>query len=379
MKITVVHLINDLERAGAQQMVLSIVRAHDLVRFEPVVVMWGGLDDLKSAVEELGVRVVDLGGTGKFSLRALSRLTRELRRLRPDVLHTHLMHMHVVGRLAAKATGVPVVVSTHHNLRLGNHVLMRIAERITRPLSTVTTTVTEAAEVSYFGQSALFSEDAFAAGRRHFTIPNGLALDRLEEIRLCTDTDAVRARLGIRQEFVLTCVGRLHRSKGHGYLLEAMGEASGKVEGLRLLLVGDGDRRSALEVQIEELGLGPVVTILGHRSDAMEIVAASDGFVLASILEGFGLAVAEAMMLGVPVISTNLDAIQEVAGTCGKLVAPRSPHALAEAIIALVREQPQRAQEGIDRVRARFDIEVVLRQYERLYSLALGSDPASAT
>ena len=187
--------------------------------------------------------------------------------------------------------------------------------------------------------------------------------------------DAVRAGLGISQEFVLTCVGRLHRSKGHEYLLEAIGEASRKVEGLRLLLVGDGDRRSALEVQIEELGLGPVVTILGHRSDAMDIVAASDGFVLASVLEGFGLVVAEAMMLGVPVISTNLDAIQEVAGTCGTLVAPRSPHALAEAIIALVSEQPQRAQEGIDRVRARFDIEVVLRQYERLYSLALGSDP----
>ena len=371
MKQTVVHLINDLERAGAQQMVLSIVRAHDRERFEPVVVMWGGPGDLKRAFAELGVEVVDLGARRKLSAEASWRLVGQLRRRKLAVIHTHLFHMHVMGRLAALLAGSQVVVSTHHNLRSGNHPLMRVAERWTRPLTTATTAVTEAAESTYFGDSAPFSEELFLEGRRHFTISNGLATEDLDGVRRDTDRAAVRAELGLEGDFVLACVGRLHPSKGHEDLLQAMSEVVRVNDGVRLLLVGEGALRPALESLIQELGLGSVVTLLGHRSDAARIVAASDAFVLPSVVEGFGLAVAEAMMLGVPVIATNLDSIQEVVGPCGVLVPPRSPHALADAILSLVKDRPQRSEEGMDRVRDRFDIRAVVRQYEQLYALLI--------
>ena len=372
MTKAVVHLINDLERAGAQQMVLSIVRAHDRTRFQPVVITWGGPEDLKPALAELGVPVVDLGAQHRLSARAFSRLVRELRRIRPAVIHTHLFHMHLMGRVAARVAGAPIVVSTHHNLRSGNHPLMRVAERWTRWLTTATTAVTEAAELTYFGHSAPFSVDLFLEGRRHFTIPNGLAVDHLEEVRRVADRAAIRADLGLGGEFVLACVGRLHPSKGHVDLLLAMAEVAREASGVRLLLVGEGELRPALEAMIEELGLGSSVILLGHRSDAMEIIAASDGFVLSSVVEGFGLAVAEAMMLGVPVIATNLDSIREVVGPYGTLVAPRSPRVLADAIVGLINGGHHQPSGGIDRVRDRFDIRAVVRQYEELYALVLG-------
>ncbi len=372
MTKAVVHLINDLERAGAQQMVLSIVRAHDRTRFQPVVIAWGGPDDLMPALAELGVPVVNLGAQRRLSALAFSRLVRELRRIRPAVVHTHLFHMHVIGRVAARVAGAPIVVSTHHNLRSGNHPLMRLAERGTRSLTTATTAVTEAAESTYFGHSAPFSVDLFCEGRRHFTIPNGLAVDHLEEVRRLVDRAAIRAGLGIGGDFVLACVGRLHPSKGHEYLLRAMAEVVRETSGVRLLLVGEGELRPALEAMIEELELGSSVILLGHRSDAVEIVAASDGFVLPSVVEGFGLAVAEAMMLGVPVIATNLDSIQEVVGPYGTLVAPRAPRALAGAIVELINCGPHQPSGGINRVRERFDIRTVVRQYEELYALVLG-------
>ena len=193
----------------------------------------------------------------------------------------------------------------------------------------------------------------------------------LDGVRRDTDRAAVRAELGLEGDFVLACVGRLHPSKGHEDLLQAMSEVVRVNDGVRLLLVGEGALRPALESLIQELRLGSVVTLLGHRSDAARIVAASDAFVLPSVVEGFGLAVAEAMMLGVPVIATNLDSIQEVVGPCGVLVPPRSPHALADAILSLVKDRPQRSEEGMDRVRDRFDIRAVVRQYEQLYALLI--------
>jgi len=373
--LKVMHLINDLGSGGAQKIIFDLVREIDRERFLPIVGLWGkkwGHEMIEHFVGS-NIEVVDFQARSKFDLKSLYSIYSYLSRNSIDILHTHLFLMHVIGRLAGKWAKVPWIVSTHHNLLQANNMGTRVLERLTSPLSDVTTSVSRAAQKSHFSTSEEFSVDGLRSGRKHFTIYNSVNTEEIKRTARNVNIGQTRHELGLNDEFVFACVGRLHPSKGHKYLIEAVAHLRETHPSIRLLIVGDGPLQKEFIEQAHARGLREQIYFLGYRDDVYTILAASDALVQPSLFEGFGLASAEAMACGLPVISTDLPSIAEVVlhEKTGLLVPPGDSHALSKAMATFV-DNPALAAtygaHGKQRVEEMFSSEVIAQQYEVLYN-----------
>jgi glycosyltransferase involved in cell wall biosynthesis len=338
----VLYLINDLGLGGAQRVLLSQSAGLDRSRWAPAVasleIAPGGA--LIGAFERAGIAVHRLRRAHEPAAIAAVRLPRLIRRIAPDVVHTHLAAAGVAGRVAARHAGVPRIVSTQHNLsdwqeRRG-HPLRRL-ERGTLPLADGVIAVSDAV------RAALVAACPRLAGRTR-TIHNGVAVERFAE---CRREGARRreARVRASDDFVVGAVARLERRKGVDTLIAAAGQAVGSCPGLRLLIVGDGIERRALESLARASGLGDRVRWAGHQEDVRPFLAAMDVLAMPSRSEGLGLAVIEALAAGVPVVASEVGGIPELLrGTeAGMLIPADDVAAWARMIVTLGADAARRA------------------------------------
>lgn len=168
--------------------------------------------------------------------------------------------------------------------------------------------------------------------------------------------------------FVVGALGRLHRQKGFDVLVRAIAE----VPDASLVLVGDGPEREPLEALAAELGVADRVHLAGWHDSPRNFLASFDVFALPSRFEGFPLSIVEAMLAGLPVISTRVGAIAEAVadGQTGRLVAPEDVAGLTAALRALRDDPDGRAAMGATgRERAlAFTPGPMARAFERLYA-----------
>jgi glycosyltransferase involved in cell wall biosynthesis len=164
----------------------------------------------------------------------------------------------------------------------------------------------------------------------------------------------------------LLSVGRLRAPKDFLTLVRAV--ALLEPGSVRLRIAGDGPDRAALAGEIEHLGLGEMVELLGTRTDVAELLAAAHVFVLSSDSEGLPMSVLEAMAAGVPVVATAVGGIPELVadGETGRLVPPRDPAALAAALAAVSADPELRERMGDDG-RARAEREFSLAEFRRAH------------
>jgi glycosyltransferase involved in cell wall biosynthesis len=134
--------------------------------------------------------------------------------------------------------------------------------------------------------------------------------------------------------YTIGSIGRLSKEKGYNYLIEAVSLLIKQKLDIRLIIIGEGDQRGALESQVSELGLGDRVFLPGYREDARIYLACFNVFVLPSLTEGLPITLLEAMQARVPVVATEVGGIPEVLdnGRAGLLVQACEPHGLSEAI-----------------------------------------------
>jgi glycosyltransferase involved in cell wall biosynthesis len=170
----------------------------------------------------------------------------------------------------------------------------------------------------------------------------------------------VRKALGLLPEHqVILTVGRQEFQKGHTHLIEAFARISDENPLTRLVIAGrEGHATQALAAQIDQLGLGKRVFMLGHRDDVADLMAASDLFVFPSLYEGLGGALIEALGLGLPIVASDIPALREVVrqGVNADLVPPGDPKALAMAIEGLLNDRGRLRRYG-DASRSIFDAE----------------------
>ncbi len=372
--LRVMHIVNDLGYGGAQKSILELVRRIDRTIFHPVVGLWGkrwGHAMIRFFAES-DIEVVDFGARRKFDLKALYAMYKYLAENSFDILHTHLFLMHGLGRIAGKLARIPRIVSTHHNLRQANHPLLGVLEKATLPFCDATISVSSAAQETYFRKSEMFSARALFSGRKHFTIYNSVDTDEIKRRVKKANVEQTRFDLGLTDNYVFICVGRLHPHKGYTYLIRALDQLRKIHPDVRLLIAGDGVLRAELAEETAARGLGNYINFLGYRDDVYELLKCSDALVQPSVFEGFGLASAEAMACGLPVISTNLPSIAEVVlhGATGILVPPEKPAALAKAMQNFIENKNLANTYGVNgkkRVEEIFSSKVVTRQYETLY------------
>jgi sugar transferase (PEP-CTERM/EpsH1 system associated) len=296
----------------------------------------------------------------------VGRLYRVFRRERPDIVHTHAWGTLVEGLVAARLARVPAVVHGEHGtLQTKPH--QRWVQRL----------AWERADVILSVSSRLAERMAREVGfplARIRTIRNGVDLARFRS----GDRDAARLALGIPPgALVVGTVGRLVPVKDQRTLVAAAAALRGVFPQLRVLLVGDGPLTNDLHRQVQALGLGDVVRLLGNRADIERVLPALDVFVLSSLSEGMSNTIQEAMASGLPVVATDVGGARElvVAGQTGLLVPAGQPQAMADAVEALLRAPSDRAAMGDAarrRAEAEFSLQRMIGDYERVY-LELGA------
>ena len=212
---------------------------------------------------------------------------------------------------------------------------------------------------------------------KYLTVYNGVNVERFEHPT--RSPKAIQVPQG--KKTIIGTVCRLEEpTKGLSVLIEAM-ELLKKPSDDRsfcLWIVGDGPAKPALQDLCERLGLLNDVVFAGERSDVKQVLHSLSLFVQPSLSEGFGIAIAEAMAAGLPVVASAVGGIPEVVvhGQTGWLVPPGDPRALAQAIARCV-AHPQQAYEfgrrGWERVNQCFTIQSAARRHEELYERLMTS------
>lgn len=311
-------------------------------------------------------------------LRALRELYRVLRRERFDVVHTHTPKPGVLGRLAARAAGVPCVLNTVHGYyatpedRWSKRTAVLGIERLAARYS----------DLELF-QSGEDLEWALSTGTvdpsKALRLGNGIDLERFDQGRFTADELApVRAELGVSEgELVVTTVGRLVAQKGCREFFQAAEEIRAVRPDVRFVAIGGSDtgKEGAVDER-EQTAAAENVVFAGWRDDVAAVLALTDVFVLPSWgPEGMPRAAMEASAMGVPMVLTDIRGCREVGrdGREALLVPPRDPAALTVAIKTLLDRPALRAELGAAasrRAHEDFDqrrvFELIVAEYERL-------------
>jgi glycosyltransferase involved in cell wall biosynthesis len=302
----------------------------------------------------------------EWSLSAVWTLAGILKRERIQVIHMHTSHACTLGGWAARLAGVPArVISRRVDFSVRSNPFRKVKYQ--------------------WGVDRIV---AISEGVRNVLAADGLDPDRIEVVRSGIDPrpfDPNYPAGEARREFgipdgspVIGCVAHFADHKGHRYLIEAAVRVAAAVPDVRFLLVGDGELRPAIELQIKELKLESHIVLTGFRNDVPRLLAAMDIVVLSSHLEGLGTSLLDAMAMARPVVATRVGGIPEMVedGVNGYLVPPRDPAALAEALITLINRPDERkrlGQAGRTRMLQKFSAEAMVVATEAVYRKILES------
>jgi glycosyltransferase involved in cell wall biosynthesis len=262
-------------------------------------------------------------------LRAVAALRASLRDEPVDVLHAHGLRAGLVAALARRR-GAPPLVVTWHNAILGGGVrarALRAAERM----------VARSADVT-LGASADLVARASALGGRDVR-EGPVAAPALAPV--ARDAAQVRAELGVGDRPLVLSVGRLHPQKGYGVLVTAAARWRGLSPTPAVVIAGSGPSYRELAAQISE-ARAPV-TLLGHRGDVPDLLAAADLAVVSSVWEARQLFAQEALQAGVALVATDVGGIPDLVGDAAVLVPAGDPDALDAAVRTMLADPDARA------------------------------------
>ena len=290
----------------------------------------------------------------------LLTLYSRFRRLRPDVVCTHMSKAGAVGRVAAWLARVPVRVHTFHGHVFSGHfspAKTRFFVELEKRLARIST------RIIVLGERQQREITALGVGRPEQFVQVPLGLDLSAFLAAEKHSGELRKELAIPQDAPLAAiVARLVPIKNHAVFLRAAKLVCGSLPAARFLIVGDGPERRGLEALTEQLGLKGRVIFLGFRDDLPRIYADCDATVLSSDNEGMPVALIESLAAATPAVATDVGETREVIrdGESGFVVPPSDPEALAGALLELLRS-PERAKQmglaGRRHVYPRFSIE----------------------
>jgi glycosyltransferase involved in cell wall biosynthesis len=367
--LTICYVIVGLDYAGAEIQLVEVVRR---LRERGHRIFVISLITPAAFVRELGrigVSVVslDLAKGASLTLDVIGRFLRAVREIRPDVIHGHMVHSNLLARLAAGIQRIPVALATVHSTDEGGRSRAWMY-RLTQPLGTLTTSVSEA------GREVHLRTGASTAGRIE-VVPNGI-----DTRRFARDPEArrrVRAELGVEDDrFVWLTVARFAPPKDPQTLLRALAQTR---TDSALWLVGQGADRDAAIASVAPLGLEDRARFLGVRTDIPDLLSACDGFVLSSRSEAMPITLLEAGCSEVPCVASDTGEVGVMIenGKTGLVVPPADAEALAHALFTVEHlDRRVRREMGAlarQRVQARWSLDAVVDRWERLYASHLSS------
>lgn len=365
----VAHVITGLNPGGAETMLLKLLGACDRVRFAPTVYSLLPPGPIASRIEALGVPVHSVGmRRGVPDPLGALRLWKLLRAERPSLVQTWMIHADLVGGLAARPLGIPLVWNIRHGMidRRTNSAMTRASERACGVLSRwLPARIVCASETARQRALALRFDS-----EKLLVIPNGFDLDAFKP-----DPEArasVRSELSIPLAAPLVgLVARADPAKDHATFVRAAAEILRHRDDVHFVLCGDGVDRDnpMMQAMMERAGIASRTHLLGRRPDVSRIQAALDVACSSSISEGFPNVIGEAMACEVPCAVTDVGDSAEIVGDTGRTSRPGDAEALASSVLTLL--QPGVRQilgpRARERIRSRYDINSIAGRYQDLH------------
>lgn len=307
-------------------------------------------------LEEHGIPHIAVPMTRNFTpfadLKALQDLEKTIRRERFDIVHTHNPKPGLLGQLAGRMAGAPVVVNTLHGFYFHDH-MRTLPRRFYILMEQIAGAQSDVILSQNPEDVATAIRERIAPKDRIFHLGNGIDLERFDRARLNPEQQsALKAELGLQgEEPVVGFVGRLVEEKGILELLEAMRHVRAHIPNARLLVIGplDTEKKDALTPEVaKRYGLEDACVFTGMRQDMPELYALMDVFVLPSHREGFPRSPMEASAMGVPSIVTDVRGCREtvIEGETGRFVPLKAPDAIAAAVLGLLADDDARARMG---------------------------------
>lgn len=367
--IKVLHIITDTNIGGAGRLLIHFLNCIDRTRFDITVAVPSG-SELITHIEGTGCRVIPTkkGHDRSWEKGAVAEYKSIIRAERPDIVHTHSSF---AGKLAAYLCGIKSRIYTRH-------CVFEMPRRLTTfPGKQINGFINNTLATSIIAVAQAAADNLTETGinpKKITVIINGV-----EPMRSLSPAEKseFRRSIGIGEdEFVCLISARLMDYKGHSYLVETAQEVKQQLAGekrIRFIFMGDGPERQGLEKKAAELGVDDIIMFTGFVNDVAPYCNIMDVNLNCSWgTEATSLALAEGMSLSKPAVVTDFGGNPYVItdGVNGLLVEKKNPHAMAEAILRLVRDP-----ELLDNLRRgaksefekKFTSEVMTAQIEKLY------------
>ncbi|NIM90463.1 MAG: glycosyltransferase [Candidatus Aminicenantes bacterium] len=377
-KIKVLHIITRMDKGGSAENTFLTITGLNKDNYE-VTLMSGPVEDSPQdrtkEIEAHDIKYIFIFELVRDisiikDLKTLFKIYDFLRKEKFDIVHTHTSKAGLLGRLAAKLAGVPIIVHTPHGHVFFGYFkpaktkififLEKLASRITDKI--VALTDREKDDYRLFKTTP---------EEKAVVINSGVDLNRFKELSF-TEKQSFKKELGLPENaLIVGTVGRLAPVKGQEFLIEAVKNIIPKYPSALFMFAGDGHLRQNLERKALEMGIKENVVFLGWRDDVDKIISIYDIFVLPSLNEGMGRVLVEAMALGKPIVASHAGGIPDLIrhGKNGFLVPPRNPEQLAKYIQILIEDKEKRERMGQagKKIALNFSKEVMIEKIASLY------------
>jgi glycosyltransferase involved in cell wall biosynthesis len=361
--IHVCQIINSLDLGGAEHLLVNLTE--EMEEVDLTVISLESEAALAEPLRDAGARIFHLEEAFKFDPRTFRALRGILTAEDFDIVHNHLPYAHTIGRIIARSTGHEVVVSTHHSVPANYNPVTRTTERLTRYLDTITIAVSRGVERAFTGSA----HEPNVLGDDWCTIYNGIDVEGFRDAVERADGSGIRRSLGIDgSESVILNVGRYVPAKSQKDLIEAFALAD--LSKTVLVIVGHGPLKDELERTSEQFGVANRVYITDRVAQVEPYYAAADMFVSSSRREGLPMTILEAMAVKLPVIVSNIPAVNEVIidENTGHLYPSGETEALANILSKFENDELEMyIESAYERTRTTFDIELTADTHKKLY------------
>jgi glycosyltransferase involved in cell wall biosynthesis len=376
--VPVLHAITRLIVGGAQENTIFTAALLDKKRFRVEVLAGPQTGSEGSLIEEVRARDIPLHVLPDLvrqvnpyhDLLALVKMIRLMKAGGYLIVHTHSSKAGVIGRLAARLAGVPIIVHTVHGWSFHDHMspwtkrtyigLERFTARFTNTMIIVTKRDIDKGIKAGIGQA-----------EQYHLIRSAIPLEEFNPE--LTNHHAIRQQLGLPPDVpVLGNVGRFSPQKNPLDWVHVAAKIAHKLPVCRFLMVGDGPLRPQVEKLIQEKDLAGRVILTGLRRDIPQMLAAMNVFLLTSLWEGLPRVIPQAMAMRLPVVANRVDGIVEAIedGVTGFLCPPGDLDCLASRCLELLQNREGCRRMGLsgrEYALREFDLNKMASQIMRLY------------
>jgi len=319
-KIKVAHIIARMITGGADENTLFTMEGLDKNKYDVDLITGEEFDEsISKKIKDENINIIQIKGL-KWKLNflhdpiVLLKLVKLLNRKHYDIVHTHTTKAGILGRIAARIAGVPIIVHGLHGSTFEAfdsgllNWLLFLFERLTGRFTD-----------AYISVSGVLSEKYIEKGigkkENYHTVYSGMELETFYGAREKIDCRKKRRELGIGlEDFVIGNVARLETRKGHKFLIDVFKNIAGEQKDgpVKLLIIGEGNKREDLEHYVKGLNLEGKVIFTGYREDVEELMAVMDIFALTSLREGLPRVLVQAAAVGMPSVAFNVDGVSEI-------------------------------------------------------------------